>query len=115
MRLVCVLVVDADRDQPRLLEAGGAQHVEPRAVAVIDLEAEPAGDLDHLGIVVDGGDVDVLGEQVLRHDLAEAAEADHQHRAARAVEIVGLALVAPREAAQQRIGQASRTADRAAA
>ena len=62
--------------------AGGAQHVEPRAVAVIDLEAEAAGRLDHLGVVVDGGDVDAFGEQALRHDLAEAAEADEQHRAA---------------------------------
>ena len=36
-----LLVVDADRDQPRIVSAGRAQHVEPRAVAVIDLEAEP--------------------------------------------------------------------------
>ena len=41
----------------------------------------------------------VFGEQVLRHDLPEAAEADHQHRALRAVEIVGLAFGRAREAA----------------
>ena len=97
------------------VEAGRAQHVEPRAVAVIDLEAEAAGDLDHLGIEVDRGHVDILGEQVLRHDLPEAAEADHQHGAGRAVEIVGFALVAAGEAAQQHARSGSRTADRSAA
>ena len=100
-----VLVVDADRDQPRLLEAGGAQHVEPRAVAVIDLEAEAAGDLDHVGIEIDGGHVDLLGEQILRHDLPETAEADHQHGGVRAVEVVGLALVAAGDAPQHRLRQ----------
>src|SRR5207302_768304 len=54
-----LLAVDADRDQPRFFQARRAQHVEPRAVAVIDLEAEPRGDLNHLGIDVDGRYVDL--------------------------------------------------------
>ena len=83
------LRVDAHRNQARLVGAGGAQDVEPRAVAVINLEAEPAGILDHLGIGIDGDDVDALGEQALGDDLAEAAETDQQDRAAGAVEIVG--------------------------
>ena len=97
---MALLLVDADRDQPRLVEAGRAQHVEPRAVAVVDLEAESPGDLDHVGVEVDRGHVDLLGEQVLRHDLPEAAEADDQHGAARAVEIVRLALFGLRESPQ---------------
>ncbi len=87
-----------------LSSARRAQHVEPRAVAVIDLEAEPAGDLDHLGIEIDRGHVDFLGEQILRHDLPEAAEADDQHGAACSVEIVGLAFRRAREPAQQALG-----------
>ena len=98
-------VVDADGDQPGLDGARRAQDVEPGAVAVIDLEAEAGGLLNHLGIVVDGGDVDALRQQALGDDLAEAAEADHQHRAARVGEIVGLAFGRPREAPQHRIGE----------
>src|SRR3954464_14551828 len=71
-----LLVVDADRDQARLLESGGAQNVEPGAVAVIDPKPEPRGDLDHVGIDIDRRDVDLLGKQMLRHDLSKAAKAD---------------------------------------
>ena len=101
-----LLIVDADRDQPRLLEAGGAQHVEPRAVAVIDLEAEAAGDLDHVGVEVDRRHVDPLGEQKLRHDLSEPAEADHQHGAVRVGEVVGLALRRLVDTPHQHLGEA---------
>ena len=41
-----------------VLGAGGVQHVEPRAVAVVDLEAEVARGSDHLDVVVDDRDVD---------------------------------------------------------
>jgi hypothetical protein len=71
-------LVDADEDGLRLLGPGRAQHIEPRAVAVIDLEAEFAGGLDHLDVHVDDGDVDVAGQQRLGHDLGEAAETDDQ-------------------------------------
>ena len=70
----------------RLAGAGGAQDVEPGAVAVVDLEAEVAGDADHLGVGVDDRDVDAAREQRLARDLAEAAEADDQHAA---VQILG--------------------------
>ena len=105
MRLAACAVVDAYRDQPRLAGARGAQYVEPGTVAVIDLEPEPRGVLNHFGIVVDGGDVDILGQQTLRHDLAEAAEADHQHGSARLGEVIGLTGVRRVKAAEQRFGE----------
>ena len=40
---------------------------------------------DHLDVVVDDRDVDAAGQQRLAGDLAEAAEADDQRRAAEAV------------------------------
>ena len=61
--------------------AGGAQHVEPRAVAVVDLEAEARRGPDHLGVGVDDRHVDAAGEQRLARHLAEAAEADDQRLA----------------------------------
>ena len=92
----CQSVIDADRNQPHIGAADrGAQHVEPQAVAVIDLEAEPAGALDHLGVVIEGDDVDRFREQALRHDLPEAAEADDEGGAADLVEVVGLRAAAP--------------------
>src|SRR5262245_16735808 len=48
-----LLALDADADQACLHGARGAQHVEARAVAEVDLEAEPLGRLDHLDVVVD--------------------------------------------------------------
>ena len=74
-------LVDADRDQPHLGGDRGAQHVQARAVAVIDLEAEAAR------MVIISGSLSMVktsisfGQQALRHDLAEAAEADDQRRA----------------------------------
>ena len=65
--------------------AGGMQDVEPRAVAVVDLEAEIGGRADHLDVDVDDRDVDAARQQRLAGDLAEAAEADDQHAAAQAV------------------------------
>ena len=55
---------------------GRAQHVEPAAVAEIDLEAEFAGVADALDRGVDHRHVDALGQQRLHRDLAEAAKAD---------------------------------------
>ena len=98
-------VVDADGDQPGVGCARGAQDVEPGAVAVIDLEAETGCLLNHLGIIVDGGDVDALRKQALGDDLPEAAKADDEHRAACVREIIGLAVGRPREAPQHRIGR----------
>ena len=61
---------------------GGVQDVEPRAVAVIDLEAELGRRLDHLDVVVDDRRRRCpRSEQRLAGDLAEAAEADDQHAA----------------------------------
>src|SRR5579885_1791952 len=82
--------VGADRDQARLIGMRRAQDVEPRPVAVVNLEAEARDRLHHLGVVVDHGHVDFLREQALRDDLAEAAEADDQHRAARLLEPLDL-------------------------
>ena len=78
-------LVDADQHGARAAGAGGMQDVEPRAVAVIDLEAEIGGRLDHLDIVVDDRDVDAAQQQRLAGDLAEAAEADDQHAAGQPV------------------------------
>ena len=74
-------LVDAHRDDARVRRAGRAQNVEPRAVAVIDLEAEARRVADALHVVVDHGDVHAPGEQHLHRDLAEAAEADDERRA----------------------------------
>ncbi len=98
-------IVDAERDHTHLAGARRPQHIEPRAVAVIDLEAEPGRGLDHLRIVVEGGDVDAFREQALRHDLAESAESDEQSRAAHAVEIVGVALAVAGKPIDQHFGQ----------
>ena len=61
--------------------AGGAEHVEPRAVAVVDLEAETRRGPDHLGVGVDDRHVDAAGEERLARHLAEAAETDDQRLA----------------------------------
>ena len=89
-----VRLVDADADDRGLFGAGGAQHVAARAVAEIDAEAEARGLPDALGAGVEDGGVDVLGEQHLRQDLPEAAEADDEHVAAGALEILLQLLVA---------------------
>ena len=56
-------LVDADQDCARPAGAGGMQYVEPRSVAVIDLEAEIGGRLDHLDVIVDDRDVDAPEQQ----------------------------------------------------
>ena len=56
--------------------AGGLQDVQPRAIAVIDLEAKGPGGADHLGVDVDGGNRVAARQDGLAHDLAEAAKAD---------------------------------------
>ena len=78
-------LVDADQDGARPAGAGGMQDVEPRAVAVIDLEAEIGRGLDHLDVIVDDRDVDAAQQQRLADDLAETAEADDQHAAGQPV------------------------------
>ena len=94
-------IVDADRDEPGFGGAGCAQDIEASAVAVIDPETETRGLLDHLRIVVDDRHVDAFGEQALRGDLAESAQADDQHRPVRVGEIVGLLLGGPGKSPQQ--------------
>ena len=61
--------------------------------------------MNHLRIVVDRGDVDAFSQQALGHDLAEAAEADHQHRATCLGEIIGFLFVRSRKLPQQCIGE----------
>ena len=61
-----LVAVDAEQDQLGLGGAGLAEQVEPGAVAIIDLGAEAAGDVDHLDVGVDQGDRDALGDQHLR-------------------------------------------------
>jgi hypothetical protein len=68
-----------------LARARGAQDVEPRAVAVPDLEAEALGLADPVGARLDHRDLRAAREQDLQRDLPEAAEADHQHLPAQAV------------------------------
>ena len=75
------LLVDADADHLGLLGAGRPQHVEARAVAVIDLKAEASRVADALHILVDHRRLDALRQQDLVDDLPEAAEADHEDAA----------------------------------
>ena len=51
-------VVDADDDHPGLGRAGRVQDVEPRPVAVVDLEAEVGRRLDHLRVGLDHADLE---------------------------------------------------------
>ena len=68
--------------------AGGVQDVEAGAVAVVDLEAELGGGLDHLDVGVDDRDAEAAGEQRLADHLADAAEADDEHVAGQVVRLV---------------------------
>ena len=98
-----VALVDADQHGARRAGAGGVEDIEPRPVAVIDLEAEVRRRLDHFHVVVDGGNVDAAQQQRLADDLAEPAEADDEHRPAQAVghvDVVEGLLTARREPAQ---------------
>ena len=76
-----VPIVDADADHLGLLGARRAQHVEARAVAIIDLKAEAPRVADALDILVDHGRLDALCQQDLVDDLPEPAEADHEDAA----------------------------------
>src|SRR6188508_1711847 len=73
--------VDADEDRLHFLRAGGAQHVEPGAVAVMHFEAEVAGGTNHVHVVVDDRYVEPALQERLAHDLRETAEADDEHAA----------------------------------
>ena len=77
-----IVVVDADDDGAGSCCAGCLQDVEPRALAVIDLEAEGAGGLDHLDIVLNDREIEAARQQSLAGDMRETAEADHQDIAA---------------------------------
>ena len=70
-------IVDAKEDAFRLVGAGGAQQVDPGAVAIIDLGVEFLGPLDLRRVDVDQRHRDPLGHQHLRDGLAEPAVADH--------------------------------------
>ena len=105
-----IALVDADQHRTRPAGAGGMQNVQPRAVAVIDLEAEIGGRLDHLDVVVDDRHVDAAQQQRLADDLAETAEADDQHAAGQSVGDVDAferLLVLRREVAQHDDRQAA--------
>ena len=78
-------VVDADDDHPRLARAGGVQDVEPRPVAVVDLEAEVGRRLDHLRVGLDHADLEAAREQRLADDLPDPAEADDERVAVQPV------------------------------
>src|SRR5690606_20547924 len=54
-------IVDADADDIRRTRAGRAQHVEARAVAVIDLEAEAGSAADAVDVAVDHRHVGPVG------------------------------------------------------
>ncbi|KAG1255145.1 hypothetical protein G6F68_010511 [Rhizopus microsporus] len=81
-------LVHAHRNRTRGGRARGMQHVQTRAITVVDLETEPRRALDHLHIVVDDGHIHVARHQRLAGNLAEAAKADQQHAAGQAVGLV---------------------------
>src|SRR5690606_37266087 len=74
-------LVDTDEHRTGAACTSGMQNIEPRAVAVVDLEAEIGGGLDHFDVIVDDRDVDAAQQQGLADDLAEPAEADDEHAA----------------------------------
>jgi hypothetical protein len=73
-------VVDRDDDHPGPVGAGDAHQVEPGRVAVVNAPAELAQRLDRLGIVVEHGRRDAVGEQHPADDLPVAAEAGDDDR-----------------------------------
>ena len=66
----------AKTSSPALFDAGGLQHVDAAAIAIIDGVAEAFGDIDQFGIEIDGGDFDAAAAQHLGDDLAKAADPD---------------------------------------
>src|SRR2546427_786495 len=64
--------------------APAACRMSARAVAEVDLEAVGLGVADHVGVVVDDGQLGATGQRPLAGDLAHAAEADDQHEIGRA-------------------------------
>ena len=70
------------RKSSALVRPRRAQHVEPRAVPVVDLEPEGAGVVDATGVAVEQRHLAGARLQHLRGDLADAPEADQEHRAA---------------------------------
>ena len=70
-----------EHDQPRLAGAGGAQQVEARGVAVEDLDAEPAQQVDVVGVEVEHGRADaVRAAGSGRPIVPKRAEAGEDHR-----------------------------------
>lgn len=96
-----VLPVGADGDEPHASGARRAQHVQPRAIAVVDAGAEAGGGLNLLHVGIDDRQPDPAREQHLRRHLADAAEADEEHAAA-CVRVVLLRLRHRRLPRQQR-------------
>ena len=80
-----LVVVDAHRDRTRGPRARRMQHIQAGAVAVVDLESEALGVMDHVHVVVDDGHIHIARQQRLTRHLAEATEADQQHAAGQAV------------------------------
>ena len=58
-------LVDADQDDLGLVRTRGPQRVQLGAVAIIDLEPELRGGLDHLDVVLDDRDVHIPRQQGL--------------------------------------------------
>ena len=80
-----LLVVDADHDHARLGRAGRVQDVEPRPVAVVDLEAEVGRRLGSSRASVSMMlIVEAARQQRLADDLPDPAEADDERVAATA-------------------------------
>src|SRR5580658_2114111 len=81
-------VFDRQHQHLGALCAGRAQQVEPRGVAVIDLVAEAAHEIDVRLADVERREGQTLDPQHARYDLPEAAEAGDDHRDVVLVDVV---------------------------
>ena len=71
----CVDVVDRKHEEIGRFGSGRAQQIQPRCIAVIDLVAEAAHEVDVRLTRIERGEFDVPGTQYARDDLPDAAEA----------------------------------------
>jgi hypothetical protein len=72
-------VVDGQHEQPRVLCPGRLQKLEARGIAVVDLVAEAAHEIDLLVARLQRREMHAAHRQHPRHDLAEAAVAGDDH------------------------------------
>src|SRR6266699_2176116 len=75
-----IRVVDREHQDPGAIGPRGAQQLEPRGIAVVDLVAEAAHEIDVRLAVVEGGEGDPLHAQDACHDLPDAPEAGDDDR-----------------------------------